>query len=205
MLRFDKRAPNEMRQIQIVKGLCRGSQGSSRVSIGNTQVIVNIVGPRECKIHDIDTGKVQLKVRSYPETNNINQIVADAVNNSLDLTAYPDSLLEISITIAGNEGSLSCCAINATILALIDSGLQMKRLTCAISFALKDEKIWLDPTDREEIVGDGHVTFLVEKESRTVFGTYFQGHARPEMIQAALTNATLNGDDSPAGIWFSYF
>lgn len=205
MLRFDKRAPNQMREINIQKGLCPSSQGSSRVSIGNTEVIVNCVGPRECRNHEIQTGKVILKVKTYPQTDLINEIVYNAVSIALDLEAYPDSLLDIAITIVGNEGSAVSCAVNAAIIALIDSGLHLKQKICAVSFAMKDHKIWLDPTDREEIVGDGHVTFLVEEENHNVIGTYFSGQAHTEMIQASLTNATLKGPDSPAGIWFSQF
>ncbi|KAH0791467.1 exosome complex component RRP46 [Histomonas meleagridis] len=122
----------------------------------------------------------------------INDIITTSVENSLDCAAYPDSNIEISITVVCDNGSLACCAINATILALFDAGLKLKQRVSSSCFAIKDDAILIDPLKREEEISDGVVTFAYSHHDHNVFSTYFQGSIKPSLMIAALSNATCN-------------
>lgn len=191
MSRPDRRLPNDMRSVSSQKGFSLCSQGSSRLKIGNTEVIVNIVGPKECRFREIDTGKAIIRVKTFPETNELNDIVETAVSNSLDCEAYPDTFLDVGITIVCDDGSLASCAINATMLALIDAQYKLNNTILASSFAFKDNEILIDPSKREEEATDGYVTFVYTHDDKhSIIATYYQGNILPAMMLAAISRAT---------------
>lgn len=192
MSRADRRLPSDIRPIIIESGICLSSQGSSHLKFGNTEVIVNVVGPKECRYREIETDKSRVHVKTYPEMHEINDIIATTVINSLDCEAYPDTTIEISVTIICDNGSLACCAANATVLALFDAGLKLKNKVSSSCFAFKGDVIMLDPTKHEEEVSDGVVTFVYSHEDNKVFSTFFQGSVKPALLMATLANATCN-------------
>ena len=198
-MRADRRKYDEYRTISADKGLCISSQGSSRLKFGPTEVIVNINGPKELRYREVDTGLTQVHVKTFPERHELNDIITTAVSNSLDLSAYPDSYIDISITIVCDDGSLVSCAINAVILALHDSSLKLKNKVCASCFSFKGTELYVDPTKHEEDVADGVVTFayfsnLNENNNGQIFSCYLEGLVDPAMVIAATSRATYNHD-----------
>lgn len=209
MSRADKRTEEELRPIELEKGLCVSAQGSSRLKIGKTEVIVSIVGPKEMRFREIETGKVLIKAKSFPENHTINDIVTTAIENSLDCTKYPDSTLEVLITIISDDGSLKCCAINAAIMALDDAGLSLRSKVSASSISIMENtdedgdisySYFADPSLREEEISTGIVTFAYEQESNIVFATFFDGCVPVNQIADALKMATFHKDQ-----WAQFF
>lgn len=184
----------EERPITYEKGLCLSSQGSSRLKVGKTEVIVNIVGPKQMLFREIETGKVLIKAKSYPENPTINKIVTDAVENSLNCDAYPDSTLEISITIVCDDGGLKSCAVNATILALFDAGFEMNQFLAASSIAVKGETLVNDPILSEEQLYDGAATFIYELGSQKIISTFFEGSISTGMLAILMKRACANSE-----------
>lgn len=198
-MRADQRKNDEYRNISANKGLCISSQGSARLKFGPTEVIANVNGPKELRYREVDTGLTQVHVKTFPERNELNDIIATAVRNSLDLSAYPDSYIDIAITIVCDDGSLVSCAINAAILALHDSSLKLKNRACASCFAFKGKELYVDPTKHEEEVSDGVVTFAYfhnpdSETNNNIFSCYFEGLVDPSMMIAATSRATYNHD-----------
>ncbi|EAY04860.1 3' exoribonuclease family, domain 1 containing protein [Trichomonas vaginalis G3] len=189
------RVYEEEREIACEKGLCISSQGSSRVRVGKTEVIVNIVGPKQMVFREIETGKVNIKAKSYPENPTINKIVADAIENSLKCDAYPDSNLEVSVTIVCDDGGLKACAVNATILALVDAGFEMNHLLAASSLAVKGDILVNDPNASEEELYDGAATFVYEIDSQKIISTFFEGYIQPRMLPILMKRATANSQE----------
>ena len=199
-MRADQRKYDEYREIFASKGLCISSQGSARLKFGPTEVIANVNGPKELRYREVDTGLTQVHVKTFPERNELNDIITTAVSNSLDLSAYPDSYIDISITIVCDDGSLVSCAINAAILALHDSSLKLKNRICASCFSFKGTELYVDPSKHEEDVADGVVTFAYydnpsdSEINNSIFSCYFEGLVDPSMMVVAASRATYNHD-----------
>ncbi|OHS97821.1 3' exoribonuclease family, domain 1 containing protein [Tritrichomonas foetus] len=191
-MRADRRKYDEYREISLTKGLCMSSQGSARLKFGPTEVIANVNGPKECRYREVDTGLTQVHVKTFPEKHELNDIIVTAISNALDLSAYPDSYIEISITIICDDGSLASCAINAAILALHDAHLKLTRKVSASCFTFKGKELYIDPTRHEEEVADGVVTFAYSHEDQRVFSCFFEGNIDPAMMVAATSRATYN-------------
>jgi ribonuclease PH len=189
MSRADRRAPNEFRPFFVQKGLCLNAQGSSRLRFGETEVIATLSGPKECRIREIDTGRTQIRVKTFPEKHELNEIIGTAVKNSLDCFAYADSTLEVGITILCDRGSLLCCAINAVMLALSDACLKIEREVCASSFAIRGSELFVDPSKTEEETSEGIVTFVYAKDTGVVFGSFFEGLIDPSQMIVPLDRA----------------
>ncbi|KAK8844865.1 Exosome component 5 [Tritrichomonas musculus] len=198
-MRADRRKYDECRDVYADKGLCVSSQGSARLKFGPTEVIANINGPKELRYREVDTGLTQVHVKTFPERHELNDIITTAVSNSLDLSSYPDSYIDISITIVCDDGSLVSCAINAAILALHDSSLKLKNRVCASCFSFKGKELYVDPSKHEEEVADGVVTFayynnLNNDNNGKIFSCYFEGLVDPSLLIVAASKATYNHD-----------
>ena len=191
MSRADRRLPGDFREIKVSRGEILTSQGSSRVRYGETDVICSVDGPRECRRRSIELRWLDVNVRTYPEMNPINQMVATAVKNALDCDAYPDSAVTISLTIVCDNGSLPCCAINAALIALRDAGLKFKEDVAASAFVIRDGTILVDPSKQEEQTADGVATFVFRKNSGEVFSCFFEGMVKPEVMVALVERAKV--------------
>ena len=212
-MRADQRRPDEYREIKIKKGLCLSSQGSAQLSYGPTQVIATINGPKELRYREVGTRLTQINVKTFPEKRELNDIIITALRNSLDLEAYPDTYIDVCITIVCDDGSLISCAINAALLALYDASLKIKKFAFASCLCFKGTELYIDPTKHEEDVlnvSNGVVTFLYsdgttqnpENNSMManpnneiiIFSCYFEGLIEPEMMMAAISRASYNLD-----------
>jgi len=189
MRRLDDRSPEDFREVSYEKGACLSSQGSSKISIGKTIVFVNCIGPFENRTKEIQTGKANLRVKTYPENPAINELLTTCVENSLDLSAYPDSVLEIGVSLISDDGSLKACAINATMLALIDAGYKIKSIISSVCFGFKNNIIFIDPSHSEEELADGTVTYALTNDSAKIFSTQFEGNIKPELLTASISRA----------------
>jgi ribonuclease PH len=189
MSRADRRLPADFREIFSERGLCLTAQGSSRLRFGDTEVIVTLNGPKETRIREIDTGHAQIRVKTYPEMHELNDIITTAIKNCLDCSAYPDSMVDLGIAIVSDQGSLLCCAINAAILSLHDAGLKLLRDVSASCFAFRGDVMIVDPSKREEENCDGVVTFVWARDTGEVFGSFFDGMIDPSMMILAIQRA----------------
>ena len=189
------RKPDEEREIKYQTGICLSSQGSAQLEMGRTKVIVNILGPKQAVFREVETGKVNIRTKTYPEMPTINKIVTAAIENSLDTERYPDSTLDVSITIVCNDGGLKTCAINATILALLDAGYQMNNTVASTNIVVKGESFNYDPSLDEETYADGIATFVYDIDTKTIFSCFFEGSISPEQMNELLGRATYNAEE----------
>lgn len=187
--RADRRLADEFREVLVSTGDGLTSQGSSRVRFGDTEVIVCVNGPKECRFREIDTGKCQVRIKTYPEMHEMNDIIATSIRSTLDLEAYPDSTIEVSVTIVCDDGALLCCAINAAMKAIEDAGLKRTRDIAASCFVIRNRELLVDPSKQEEETADGVATFVWAKDSGEIFSCYFDGLIEPELMVALMEHA----------------
>ena len=186
------RKPEEERDINFKTGICLSAQGSCQFEQGKTKVIVNVLGPKQTVFREIETGTLNIRTKTFPESPTINKIVTSAIENSLNIENYPDSTLEVSVTIICDDGGLKTCAINATILALLDAGFEMKNLVASSNIVVKGDSFNYDPCLVEEEYGDGVATFVYDVNSETIFSTFIEGNLTREQLHELFDKATYN-------------
>ena len=186
------RKPEEERELKYQTGICLSAQGSCQLEQGKTKVIVNVLGPKQTVFREKETSKTIIRTKTFPESPTINKIVSAAIENSLKTEKYPDSILEVSITIICDDGGLKTCAINATILALLDAGFELKSLAASSNMVIKGSSFNYDPSLDEERFSDGVATFVYDTKTGVVFSSFYEGCITQEQLHEALNRATYN-------------
>ncbi|PQE20463.1 exosome complex exonuclease RRP41 protein [Rutstroemia sp. NJR-2017a BBW] len=140
LLRLDGRRWNELRRLTASISTQPSSDGSSYLSMGNTQVLCTVTGPCDpFKLRSIGGGGNN----SSGEKAEVRVEISFAGFAGVDRKKYGrnDNLHILSL-----DGSLLSALINASTLALIDAGIPMPSYICACtagstsSYSSNDEK-----------------------------------------------------------------
>ncbi|KAL0248570.1 hypothetical protein GEMRC1_003806 [Eukaryota sp. GEM-RC1] len=173
-LRADGRRPTEVRSISYLLGSVSNADGSCTFSQGNTKLIVSIFGPKETSrkrdvLHDTVNVRVEFgqslfaqgekreRRRSDRFSIEISNHIRSIVQNQVLASRYPKSEVVVSVQLLQSDGSVLAAAINATTLALIDTGIALQDFVVACSAGIVRNTILLDLTQQEEV---GPCSFL---------------------------------------------
>lgn len=152
-LRQDGRRPGEMRIVRANLSAVVGSTGSAVVHMGQTQVIAQIFGPRDAKAR-LDAAEISVTVSfadfaKVPHTGDTGKarrsrefeiMIRRTFESAIRRDLYPNSRIEIEITVVQDDGSVLAAAINATSLAIIDAGIPM------LDFVVSLSAVWISDT-----------------------------------------------------------
>ncbi len=84
-------------------------------------------------------------------------VTAKSLEPVLDLSAYPNSVVDVFIELPETEAGSRCAGINAAAMALADAGLKVKDIVAAVSVGRVDDKLVVDLDYTEESYPEGHV------------------------------------------------
>ena len=84
-------------------------------------------------------------------------VTAKSLLPVLDLSEYPNSVVDVFIELPETEAGSRCAGINAAALALADAGLKVKDIVAAVSVGRVDDKLVVDLDYNEESYPEGHV------------------------------------------------
>ncbi|CAD6504620.1 BgTH12-00128 [Blumeria graminis f. sp. triticale] len=149
LLRLDGRRWNELRRISAQISTQPSADGSSYLEMGNTKIICTITGPSDGKattrlastnVGGVDRADIQVainiagfsgvdrkrKAKNDKRLTEMQTIIANAFAESLFTNHYPFSTISINLDILSQDGSILAALINASTLALIDSGIPMR-------------------------------------------------------------------------------
>lgn len=180
--RRDGRSHNEMRPVTILHSPLSQADGSARIKLGITDVLVAVYGPIDAPIHKQNADSVHVLVayrqRESNMTNfgggNTNADAATAseatttrnlrhlVNDILLSSLFPRKSLMIAVHVLSDRGSVLATAYNATMLALLDAGVPMRSLPVATSVSLSNASLSVDPLRVEELEADATVTAVFD-------------------------------------------
>ncbi|KAL0210704.1 hypothetical protein RCL1_005140 [Eukaryota sp. TZLM3-RCL] len=166
-LRSDGRRPKEVRQIFFEINKVPKADGSCYYRHGQTELLVSVFGPQEALrrkdvIHDTVSVRVEFgqslfasgDKRERRRTDRFSVETASRIKSIVEQqvisSRYPKSEIVVSIQLLQSDGSILPCAINATILALIDAGISMTDFVVATSVGLVNKDILVDLTQTEE-------------------------------------------------------
>ncbi|CAG0896596.1 unnamed protein product [Cyprideis torosa] len=203
--RVDGRRPNELRAMSCQIGVNPKAQGSSRFTMGQTEVMCSIYGPHRCVFRREE--KASLKVFSRVRMTrfatatrrkgtgggqwgqSIQRLLEQALAELVLPGKYPKSQISIHFEVMNADGGMDAACLNACSLALMDAGIQMYDYMCAVTvgrsrFLQRNGPI-VDMTAREEGLSSGPNMLVVgAARSTNVIGISLKrtGGIHPELI-----------------------
>lgn len=169
--RFDGRADDELRPMEAKVGVVKNADGSASFKVGNTWAIAAVYGPREVYPRFLSNPKKGILKCHYtmmpfsgsgdrvrPGTNRRSQEIAMVMKKSLepvlDLSAFPNSQVEVFVELPETDAGTRCAAITAAAMALADAGIPMKDMVAGVAAGFCDDKVVLDLTYMEEHINE---------------------------------------------------
>jgi exosome complex component RRP41 len=165
--RLDKRKFDETRPIEAKVGVIKKARGSAFFRIGKTAAYAAVYGPRElypkflqnpkagvlrCNYNMLPFSTSGDRVRPGPSrrSREISMVTKKALEPVLDLSEYPNSVLDVFIELPETDAGSRCAGICAASLALADAGVKMKDLVVSVAAGVIDGQVMIDLSYDEE-------------------------------------------------------
>lgn len=165
--RVDGRKFIEPRPIVAKAGVIKKAVGSGYFKIGDTEAYAAVYGPRELHpkfMQDPKQGILRCKYnmlpfagpgnRSRPGPNRrakeISLVTEKALLPVLDLSEYPNSVVDVFIDLPDADAGSRCAGICAASIALADAGLSMKDMVVALGVGMVADQVVVDLSYIEE-------------------------------------------------------
>lgn len=155
MIRYDLRQPNQIRPLGCELGVVSEAAGSARFSTGSTSVLARVYGPSSPKYlrhenFEKATIEIELTLSSSNSMIGSNSSSAEVIKKEKVLIQFLHSVLEktmqtelfprllilFQIDVINDDGSLLSTALNACILAALDSGIPMRCTPIGVTLGL---------------------------------------------------------------------
>ena len=173
----------DFRPMYCQLGYSSKADGSAQLSQGKTTVIAGVFGPVEVKRSREHPDRMDIEITLQPrvgqsgvESRSKESIIHDIIKSCSRITLHPRAGLNLSLHVLEQDEGVTVACINAACLALADSGVAMSRMFAAVSIAVIDSKIVLDPTAKMiRKAGESClITFVFESRNREVIATHME-------------------------------
>ena len=173
--RFDGRGFTELRPISAKVGIIPRADGSAMFRIGQTVAYAAVYGPRDLYprfLQNPERGILRCNYNMMPfsgagervkpggnrRSKEISLVTEKALLPVLDLSDYPNAVVDVFIEFPQTNAGSRCAGICAASMALAEAGLPMKDLVSAVSVGQVDDKVVVDLDYQEEAYEDGPVS-----------------------------------------------
>lgn len=206
--RFDGRKFEDPRATEAKVGVVKRADGSAMFRTGNTMAIAAVYGPRElhpshlrnsekgilrCNYNMMAFSTSSDRVRPGPSrrSKEINLVMEKALLPVLDLSEFPNAVIDVFVELTQTDAGTRCAGINAAALALADAGLAMKDMISSISVGKVGDKVVVDLSKEEEDFEGGATDIPVAFMPRTNKITLLQldGNIKKDELKQALEMA----------------
>lgn len=167
MKRTDGRNPDQMRPIKAEVGVIPNADGSAMFQIGNTVAYAAVYGPREMYprfMQDPKKGVLRCVYNMMPfsghgervrpggsrRSKEISSVTENSLRTVLDLSDYPNSVVDVFIELTQTDAGTRCAGITAAAMALADAGFKMKDLVASMSMGMLSREIITDVNGTED-------------------------------------------------------
>lgn len=179
--RLDGRKIDELRPMDAKIGVIPNADGSAYFKIGNTIAYAAVYGPRELFpkfLQDPKQGIIRCHYNMMPfsgsgerirpggsrRSQEISMVMNKSLEPVIDLSAFPNSVVDIFVELPQTDAGTRCAAISAAAMALADAGIPMKDMVSAVAVGQVDGTVVADLNYGEEayeaIVSDIPVAML---------------------------------------------
>jgi exosome complex component RRP41 len=174
--RYDGRKDEELRPMSAEVGIIPNADGSARFTVGNTVALCAVYGPRQLHprfLQNPKTGLLRVRYNMMPfsghgdrvrpgrsrRSQEIALVMQKALMPVLDLSDYPNSVVDVFVQLPQTDAGTRCAGIVAASMALADAGLKMKELVSGVAVGKVGDKVCADLTyDEEAFEGKGGST-----------------------------------------------
>jgi len=167
MYKRKDRANDETRPITAKAGIIKNADGSGYFKIGKTEAYAAVYGPRNLYpkfMQNPTTGILRVnysmmpfsgsgeRVRPGPNrrAREISLVTEKALLPVLDLTEFPNAVIDVFIELPQTDAGTRCAGICAAAIALADAGFNMKDLVAAVSVGVINGTVIVDLNYEEE-------------------------------------------------------
>ena len=179
--RLDGRKFNELRSMEAKAGVIANADGSAYFKVGNTIAYAAVYGPREvfprfmsnpkkgilkCHYNMLPFSGTGERIRpgNKRRSQEISMVMKKALEPVIDLSAFPNSMVEIFVEFPQTDAGTRCAAISAASIALAEAGIPMKDMVSSVAMGEVDGTVVADLTYDEEaydgVVSDIPVAIL---------------------------------------------
>ncbi|XP_011641262.1 exosome complex component RRP46 [Pogonomyrmex barbatus] len=147
-----------LRPMNCEINLLSRSDGSTMFMQGDTTIIAGVNGPLETRSQKMAYDRVSIEVTYTPlkgpakiDDRLIETYIKETCESAVLVSFHPNTMVCINLQEMQDSGGLLACAINASCLALINSGLSMKFTVAAVSCMIEKETgdIIMDPNSSQ--------------------------------------------------------
>jgi len=169
--RADGRKFDELRKVEAKVGVIPEADGSAMYKSGDTVAIAAVFGPRTLHpqhMQNPETGVLRVNYdmmsfsvyeRKKPGPNRrsqeISKVTEWALAPCVDLSEFPNSVVDVFIEIPQADAGTRVAGINAAAMALAHAGIPMKELASAVAVGKLDKTIVVDLSKEEEDFEEG--------------------------------------------------
>ncbi len=204
--RLDGRKVNELRPMEAKAGVIPNAAGSASFRIGKTWALAAVYGPQELVprfMQDPTKGLLRCHYNMMPfsgsgerirpgnnrRSQEIAMVMTKALEPVVDLSAFPNSVVDIFVELPQTDAGTRCAAISAASIALADAGIPMKDIVSSVAVGEVDGTVVADLTYNEEAYETGHVSDIpvaMIHNTKEVTLLQMDGELSKERLAAAL-------------------
>jgi ribonuclease PH len=149
--RLDGRTNSELRAVILEHGHLESMDGSCQFRIGDTCVIVSIVGPIADDSKQANTNKTNTNTNNNGTFNVVitsdhasitnkelyfEEQIRSTFSSIIELHKYPQTMINVHVQIIADYGSMLMAILNATSIALLDAGIDCNTFLTCVSCAI---------------------------------------------------------------------
>jgi len=169
--RVDGRKFDELRPVEAKIGVIPEADGSAMYKSGNTIALAAVFGPRTLHPQHMQNPKTgilrvnydmmtfSVSERKKPGPNRrsqeISKVIEWALAPCIDLSEFPNSVVDVFIEIPQADAGTRVAGINAASMALAHAGIPMKEIASAIAVGKLDKSLVVDLSKEEEDYAEG--------------------------------------------------
>ena len=169
--RIDGGKFDETRKITAKVGVIPNADGSAMFAFGDTIAYAAVYGPKQLHpqhMQDPEKGilrcnysmlsfSVTDRIRPGPNkrSTEISKISEWALNPAVLINEFPNTVVDVHISIPQADASTRCAGINAAALALAHAGIPMKDMITSVSIGKMDTQLVVDVNKAEEDYEEG--------------------------------------------------
>ncbi len=165
--RMDGRAVDELRPMEAKAGVIKNAAGSASFKIGKTWAIAAVYGPREIypkflanptkgilrcfySMMPFSGSGERIRPGRSRRAQEISLVMKNALEPVVDLSAFPNAVVDIFIELPQTDAGTRCAAISAACIALADAGIPMTDMVSSVAVGQVQEMVCADLTYNEE-------------------------------------------------------
>ena len=211
--RIDGRKFDELRPMEAKAGVIPNADGSALVKAGKTTAYAAVYGPRELFPRfkqNPKTGIVRCHYGMMPfsgsgerirpgnsrRSQEIAMVMEKSLNAMIDLSAFPNAVVDIYVDLPQTDAGTRCAAISAASIALADAGIPMKDMISSVAVGEVDGTVVADLSYDEEaydaIVSDIPVAMTHNTKEITLL--QMDGEITKENLMKSLEMASVATD-----------